>query len=88
MSDDKPGQDPKPTYSTSPPLWRAGCRHGYHKGVTDIVATTLPLLERALERVRHDHAWPMEVSDYHHCDGCDLEVHLQEAITQMRGAES
>lgn len=41
------------------------------------------LLSAALARVRHDHAYPMEISSVdnpHHCPGCDLETGLRAAI--------
>lgn len=34
------------------------------------------ILARCETRIRHDHAYPMEVGP-HHCDGCDLEADLR-----------
>lgn len=49
-----------------------------------VLAPTLPLVERALGRVRHDHAYPMEVGP-HHCAGCDLEADLRALLATLRG---
>lgn len=44
------------------------------------------LLERCAERVRHDHAYPMEFGP-HHCDGCDLKADLRQALAAVRERE-
>lgn len=49
------------------------------------------LLRRVLDerRIRHDHAYPMELGP-HHCDGCDLEADIRARVTPatMTGDES
>lgn len=34
---------------------------------------------RAVARIRHDHAYPMEVGP-HHCEGCEVEADLRAAL--------
>jgi hypothetical protein len=40
------------------------------------------LLERAAARIRHDHSYPMDFDQNHHCEGCDLEEELKNAVVQ------
>lgn len=51
------------------------------------LATCEALLRRAHDRIRHDHAYPMEVGP-HHCDGCDLRDEIAEFIWGARGRSS
>ena len=48
-----------------------------------LVGTPVDLLALARERIRHDHAYPMEIFDEdhpHHCPGCDVEKAIDEVI--------
>lgn len=46
------------------------------------MAPVLALVARASERIRHDHAYPMEVGP-HHCEGCVLEVDLRTVVNDI-----
>lgn len=52
------------------------------QALADLIAENtenVDLLKEAVERIRHDHAYPMEVGP-HHCDGCDLEAKIKAAL--------
>lgn len=52
------------------------------RDLTAAVEALATLLRRVLDedRIRHDHAYPMELGP-HHCDGCDLIDALRAALT-------
>lgn len=47
----------------------------------EVLAEVEALVLRCVKRVRHDHAYPMEVGP-HHCDGCDLEADLRAILAR------
>lgn len=53
--------------------------------MTDPIPVPVVLLTALRERVRHDHAYPMEMLDNHHCAGCELEAELDLLLEPASG---
>jgi hypothetical protein len=51
-----------------------GPRKGKKGSPYEFVGVEKKFLEEVGGRIRHDHAYPMEISDNHHCKGCEIET--------------